>query len=274
MMRLSLCNEVLAPLPLAEQCRMAAELGYAGLEIAPFTLGEDPLALSGAERRTVRRTVEAAGLVVTGLHWLLVAPKGLSLTDPSETVRRRTQSAMQQLTGLCAELGGRYLVHGSPAQRKLPEDKPATARAWAMEAFAAAADAAKRNGVVYCLEPLSRHETNFVNTVAEAAEIVREIGNPNFRTMVDCSAAGLTESVSVPTLLQKWLPSGLIAHVQVNDPNRKAPGQGEMDFAPILKALKAGGYQGDIAVEPFIYQPDGPGAAKFAIDYLRRMMPQ
>jgi D-psicose/D-tagatose/L-ribulose 3-epimerase len=81
----------------------------------------------------------------------------------------------------------------------------------------------------------------------------------------------LSETASVPDLLRQWLPTGLIGHVQVNDPNRKGPGQGEMDFAPIMAALAELNYAGDIGVEPFIYEPDGPGAARLAIEYLRRV---
>lgn len=271
-MRISLCNEVLAGMPLQAQCALAAELGYDGLEIAPFTLAENPLTLDAAARRNIRRTVTDAGLAVTGLHWLLVAPKDLSLTIEDSATRRRTIDAMRALCGLCADLGGRYLVHGSPAQRRLPDRDIHAAKGWALEAFRKAAQAAEKAGVLYCLEPLSRQETNFVNTVAEGIGIVEGIGSNHFRTMIDCSAAGLTEEEGVPDLIARWLPSGLIAHIQVNDPNRKGPGQGEMDFAPILAALKAGGYDGDIAVEPFIYEPDGPGVAAHSIRYLRRLL--
>ena len=271
-MRLSLCNEVLAGRPFAAQCALAAELGYDGLEIAPFTLSDDPLTLNAAERRVIRRAVEEAGLAVTGLHWLLVAPRGLSLTDPDPATRRRTREAIQALCELCAELGGRYLVHGSPAQRRLPDRDIHAAKGWALEAFGVAARAAEKAGVTYCLEPLAPRETNFVNTVGEAVGIVEYIGSNAFKTMIDCSAAGLAESESVPALIERWLPTGLIAHVQVNDPNRKGPGQGEMDFVPIIAALKSGGYAGDIGVEPFIYEPDGPGVAAHAIRYLRPIL--
>ncbi|WP_341703525.1 sugar phosphate isomerase/epimerase family protein [Ferrovibrio sp.] len=274
-MRIALCNEVLAGRPFQAQCALAAELGYDGLELAPFTLSDDPLSLTAAERRVIRRTVEEAGLAVTGLHWLLVAPKGLSLTDPDAGTRRRTIAAMQALCDLCGELGGRYLVHGSPLQRRLPDDEGdarRAARGWALEAFAAAARAAEQADVLYCLEPLAPRETNFINTVAEAAGIVEGIGSRHFRTMIDCSAAGLSEAQPVPELIGQWLPTGLIGHVQVNDPNRQGPGQGEMVFAPILAALRQGGYAGDIAVEPFDYRPDGPGVAAHAIGYLRGLL--
>ena len=70
----------------------------------------------------------------------------------------------------------------------------------------------------------------------------------------------------------RWLPTGLIAHVQVNDPNRRGPGQGEMKFAPILSALKRQNYAGTIAVEPFDYWPDGPGVTAFSAGYLRGLL--
>ena len=49
---------------------------------------------------------------------------------------------------------------------------------------------AAQAGVTYCLEPLSRQETSVVNTVQEAAQLVRRIGSPAVRTMLDASAAG------------------------------------------------------------------------------------
>ena len=73
----------------------------------------------------------------------------------------------------------------------------------------------------------------------------------------------------MPQLLEHWLPTNLIAHVQINDPNRRAPGQGDMRFAPIAATLARHGYAGTVAVEPFDYVPDGAGAAAFAAGYWR-----
>ena len=269
-MRFALCNEVLASVPLESQCDYAAALGYDGLEIAPYTLFETPEAVSATEVSRVRAVVGKAGLVVTGLHWLLVKPDNLSLTDPDISIRTRTLEVMTRLTGLCAALGGNVLVHGSPKQRQIaPGEAHAVARSRLIDALGAVAMVAEREGVLYCIEPLSRKETALINTIAEAAELVREVAHPNLRTMVDCSAAGQTEAESVPALLNRWLPTGLIAHIQINDPNRRAPGQGTMRFAPIARALVRHGYSGTVAVEPFDYVPDGVGAAAFAAGYWR-----
>jgi sugar phosphate isomerase/epimerase len=269
-MKFSLCNEVIAGLDFAAQCDMAAKLGYMGLEVAPFTLGDEPHLMSAAEAATYRRQAEAAGIEITGLHWLLITPKGLSITTPDGALRERSIDVLERLVGLCAMMGGTVLVHGSPQQRAVPEGESRdVAMERAMEVFARVAAAAEREGVTYCLEPLARRETDFVNTVAEAAEIVAAIDSSGFRTMIDTSAAGATETEAVANLINTWLPTGRIAHIQVNDRNRRGPGQGDDQFTPILRALHENGYDGVVAVEPFDYIPDGPTTAARSIGYLR-----
>jgi D-psicose/D-tagatose/L-ribulose 3-epimerase len=272
-MKIALCNEVLQPLPFHRQCALAASLGYDGLEVAPFTLAPDPMELTDAQAREFARIAGVHGLAITGLHWLLVAPTGLSMVSDDASQRQRTTEVMVRMVELCSLMGGRYLVHGSPKQRSVPAGSTrGAALDRARHGLAKAAHAAEQHGVVYCIEPLARAETDLVNTVAEAAALVDDIGSPAFKTMIDCSAAGQSEDDSVPALIARWMPTGRIAHVQVNDPNRRGPGQGSMSFAPILAALRATGYSGVLAVEPFDYVPDGPGCAARAIGYLRGLL--
>jgi sugar phosphate isomerase/epimerase len=213
-----------------------------------------------------------AGLEVIGLHWLLVAPPGLSITSADGAVRQRTLEALRGLVALCADLGGRVMVHGSPQQRRIaPGEDRAAAQARAVEIIAAAAEAACEAGLVYCLEPQPPAKTEFVNSLAEAAEIVARLGNPALKSMLDTCAAA-TESEPIPALVERWLPTGLLAHVQLNDRNERAPGQGSDDFAPVLRALRRSGYAGAISVEPFRYEPDGPTCAARAIGYLRGIL--
>ncbi|VTU31106.1 sugar phosphate isomerase/epimerase family protein [Variovorax sp. RA8] len=273
-MKFALCNEVLKDLPFVEQCRVAAALGYDALEVAPFTLADDPMTLDDAQARTFGRIAREHGVEISGLHWLLVAPAGLSIVSADAALRQRSTAVMQRLVELCALMGGRYLVHGSPKQRSVPPGETrAAALERARECLAAAARSAEQCGVVYCIEPLSTAETDLLNTVEEAVELVQAVGSPAFRTMIDCSAAGQMEREDIPALMRRWIPTGQIAHVQVNDPNRRGPGQGNMRFAPILAALRemqaTGNYHGIVAVEPFDYVPDGMGSAARAIGYLR-----
>ncbi|GAB3770785.1 sugar phosphate isomerase/epimerase [Ramlibacter monticola] len=276
-MRFALCNEVLQPLPFARQCKLAADLGYDGLELAPFTLAEDPGKMVDAQAAEFRRIAEDHGLRIFGLHWLLVAPAGLSIVSEDAQVRGRTTDLMTRLVELCALLGGSYLVHGSPKQRSVPEGSTRE-QAWerARACLAAAGGSAARHGVTYCLEPLARRETDLVNTVEEAVRMVEEVASPGLRTMIDCSAAGQAEAEPVHRLMERWMPRGVVAHVQVNDPNRRGPGQGALDFGPILGVLArmeaAGHFPGIVAVEPFDYVPDGPGCSARAIGYLKGVL--
>src|SRR5919204_1101323 len=190
-MRIALCNEVIAPMPFPRQCEYAAKLGYDGLEIAPYTLSDEPHRLGAAQLRAARAAAEDAGIAVTGLHWLLVKPAGLSISTRDETMRRKTVDLMRALIEQCVELGGRYLVHGSPHQRRVdPGDTRAAALARAQECFAKAAEHAAKAGVVYCVEPLSADQTPLINTLEEAAAMLAEIGAPSVKSMLDCSSAG------------------------------------------------------------------------------------
>jgi sugar phosphate isomerase/epimerase len=272
-LRFSLCNEVIRELEFSAQCDFTRKAGYEGMELAPFTLGENPHLISGADRQKLRRAAADAGIEITSLHWLLLTPRGLSITTADAGVRKQTIEVMRRLVGLCADLGGKALVHGSPQQRNVaPGEDRREAWKHARECFAAAAAEAQSAGLLYCIEPLSKHDTNFINSVAEAFELLKAINSPALQTMIDCCAAGSSEDLPIPELVDHWMPHGIIAHFHVNDPNRRGPGQGDLAFAPILAALKRHKYAGIVGVEPFDYVPDGPSSAARAIGYLQGVL--
>jgi sugar phosphate isomerase/epimerase len=269
--KLSLCNEVIRELPFDRQCALAARLGYRGLEVAPFTFGDEAWRMPAAKRGDIRNACKAAGVEVSGLHWLLAAPAGLSITTADRTVWQKSVDVLRASVELCADLGGVYLVHGSPAQRRVAE--AADARR-AEEAWAVAAETAQKAGVVYCLEPLAQPDCNFINTLAEASTICQRIGNPAFKSMVDTLAASLMEVEPVADVIRKWMPTGLMAHIQLNDRNKRGPGQGDDKFADVIAALDETGYDGWVAMEPFIYEPDGPTCAARMIGYVAGLLEQ
>lgn len=268
MLKVALCNEVLRDLPFAAQCAQAATLGYDALEIAPFTLGDTPHRPSGEILANIRRALADAGIAVSGLHMLMQRPEGLSITSSDRAVAIRTREVGEGLVALCAELGGRYLVHGSAKQRELVPSQEAEGRAAAMAYFEAMAHAAERANVVYCVEPLAPHLTDYVTSVAEGARIADAIGSPALRTMLDCAHASY-ETRPIAELIAGYVASGHIAHIHANDPNRRGPGQGALDFKPIIAAIKASGFDGTIGVEPFVYEPDGLTCARESRRHLR-----
>ena len=268
-MRLSLCNEVIRELPFPRQCALAAGLGYAGLEVAPFTFGNDGWRMPASERAGIRRACADTGIVVSGLHWLLAAPAGLSITTADRKVWQKSVDVLTASVELCAELGGDYLVHGSPAQRRVSNADDAKR---AEEALRIAATEAGQAGVTYCIEALARPDCNFINTLAEASDVVKRNGNPALRLMIDTLAASLEEKEPVADAVRRWMPTGLMAHVQFNDRNRRGPGQGDDKFASVVRALRETGYTGWIAMEPFVYEPDGSTCAARMIGYVAGLL--
>ncbi len=187
-------------------------------------------------------------------------------------LRQRTLALLRHLIALAAACGARVLVHGSPHQRSpRPGQRLADALARFEDAMAELAPHAEAAGVVYCVEPLGRIETPVINTVAEAAALVDRIGSPALRTMLDVSAASQNETEPVHEVLRRFLVSGHIAHVQLNDRNRRGPGQGDTDQRPVLQVLKDTGYTGWVAVEPFDYVPDGPGCAEASARHVHEL---
>ena len=267
-MRVHLCNEVVRGLDFAGQCRFARETGYDGLEIAPFTLSPEPHRLGRAAVKELRMIADGEGVRIAGLHWLLSAPQGLSITEDDDGVAARTLDAAERLIELCAGLGGSYLIHGSPQQRLLASGREEAGRRRARAYFAAAAEAAAAAGAAYVLEPLGPADRDgLIRSVDDAAAIIEEIGAPALTTMLDCYATGATADILAA--LTRWVPRGVIHHIHFNDSNQRGPGEGTLDFPAILDTLRRLNYAGASAVEPFVYLPDGPSCAARSIGYLR-----
>jgi sugar phosphate isomerase/epimerase len=271
-MRLALCNEVIGHLDFPAQCAFAKALGYDGLELEPALFGDEPHRLATARRVELRRIAEDAGLAITGLHSILKAPVGLSITSADPAVRDRTLEVMRDLCELCAELGGDYLVHGSADQRRLSPGHEQEGRALAAEALHRGGEFAAAAGVLYLIEPIRPARSDIINTVAEAAEIAAASGTPSLRTMLDCCSASVAESEPLADILDRWLPNGTIAHVHLNDANRRGPGQGHTRLDGVIRSLRRNGYDRVVAVEPLVFEPDGEASAARAAGYVRALL--
>ena len=267
-MKFAICNELFEGWAQQEIFSFVSGLGYEGIEIAPFTLAQSVEELSVGYRAQLRRDAEKCGVEIVGLHWLLASPPGLHISHPDESVRERTAAYLRELVGCCADLGGKVMVFGSPKQRNvLPELSPEQARERAIKTFQEVLPAAEEKGVTLCLEPLTPAETDFVNTAAEAVEIIEEIGHPNLRLHLDAKAMCL-ESRPIPDILRDF--ASYMRHFHANDPNLRGPGFGDLDFAPIMAALKEVGYDRYVSVEVFDFSPDPETIASKSIEYLKR----
>ena len=266
-MRYAICNETFEGWAHEAVCRFVAGLGYAGLEIAPFTLAPRITDVSADRRRELRRQAEDHGLALIGLHWLLAKTEGLHLTSPDAGVRQATADYLVELARCCHDLGGTVLVFGSPAQRRIPAGHTKVQAAdFAVDTFRKARAGIGDQGVKLCLEPLSPPEADFLNTCAEAVELLDRIDHPAFALHQDVKAMS-TEDAPAPDLIRKY--AARTAHFHANDPNRRGPGFGATDFVPLFRALHETKYSGWVSVEVFDYSPDPETIARDSLRYLR-----
>lgn len=269
-MKLAVCNEFFEGWRIEKVFNYAAEIGCEGVEIAPFTLAESVNRISASRRKNIRKAAEKAGVEIVGLHWLLASPKGLYLTHPDKDIRKKTQHYIKALINFCGDLGGKIMIHGSPAQRNIQKgwDRKECWK-YAVDVFAGCTTEMKKNDVTYCIEALTGKETNILNSISEAKRMIADVDHPNFQTMVDTKAAFAEDKPHVDVIAEA---GKAMRHVHVNDSNLRGPGFGDLGFGPILRALKDRAYDGYVSVEVFDFKPDPKTIAAKSIGYLRGIL--
>jgi sugar phosphate isomerase/epimerase len=266
-MRFAICNEIFKEWPFAKACTFARQAGYEAIELAPFTFAPLITDLTPARRAEIRTDAERAGIAIAGIHWVLAYTDGFHVNHPDPVIRARTSEYLLAAVDFCADVGGQFLIFGSPKRRDLlPGVSHQEAVDWTRETFAASISRAERRGVTICLEPLAPTETNFLNTAAEALALVEAVGSPAFQLMLDVKAM-CSEAKSIPEIIRE--ARGRIAYFHANDRNLKGPGFGEVDFVPIAAALREAGYSGTVSVEVFNFDEGPEVIATRSREYLR-----
>jgi sugar phosphate isomerase/epimerase len=264
----AICNETFEGWEHARVCGRIAEHGYTGLEVAPFTLAPRITDVTAERRAELRRTAERAGITILGLHWLLKNTEGYYLTSPDAAVQKRTGDYFADLARAAADMGGSILVLGSPLQRNL---LPGVSRAQADDHAVATLHHSLRTlettNVTLCLEPLGPAETDYMNTAAEAVALIERLQHPNVKLHLDVKAMS-DEPRPIPEVIRA--NAAHTRHFHANDPNRRGPGTGAVDFVHIFKALEDTHYCGWVSVEVFDYMPDADTIARESIEYMMR----
>lgn len=268
-MKFAICNEIFQGWTLPDTFAYARRAGYDAVEIAPFTVADRVTSVSPAQRAGIRAEAGKAGVEISGIHWVLAHTEGFHLTHPDPEVRERTAVYLVDLVDFCADLGGRSMIVGSPRQRSLlPGVTPAEAWDRATEVFRPAVARAAQRGVTVCLEPLAPAETDFINTFAEADRFVAQFGSASMSVILDVKAMS-SESQPVPEVIRS--AGGRFSYFHANDPNLKGPGFGDLDYRPVVAALREVGYDGVVSVEVFRFDEGPEAIATRSRDYLRRV---
>jgi sugar phosphate isomerase/epimerase len=271
MIKLGICNELFEGWDFARVCRTVKEVGFDGLEIAPFTLAPRIDVLGADKRRELKAIVADAGLETIGLHWLLAKTEGFYLTSAEASVRRATADYLKALAEATRDLGGSLMVLGSPKQRDLlpgvTSNRAADHAIDVLEQVLPSLDSAE---VDLCLEPLAPSETNFLNTCAEAMALIDRVGHARLKLHMDVKAQSSEPGTTVPELIRRYAPKA--GHFHAQDVNLRGPGMGEIDFAPIVAALIAAGYDRWVSVEVFDFSPGAEETARRSFACLNALL--
>jgi sugar phosphate isomerase/epimerase len=223
-----------------ERLAAATGAGFDGLELrdaGPARLDELRAALaSGGSIPTV--TPELAG-------WL----------GDFDAGRRRAalEELRRQLDGIAA-LGGHGVV--TPAAWGMftnrlppfapPPRTPEQDREVLLAGLAELGGHAERAGAVLLFEPLNRYEDHMVNTVAQAADLVRTVDSPGVRVLADTYHMNIEEDDVCAALRGA---ADVLGGVHLSDSNRHQPGTGHVPFPAIVATLRDIGFAGTLSVE-------------------------
>jgi len=269
-MRIAICNELFEGWRIKDTFEYISHIGYEGVEIAPFTITNDVRNVGKEKREEIRSLASSFNLEIVGTHWLLVGPEGLHLTHPDVKTRRFTEHYLCELIKFTSDIGGRILVFGSPNQRSIL-DGVSFKKAWnyAKEVFSKCSQFAEDYDAVIAIEPLARNITNFINTAEEAIRLIEDVSHPNFRLHLDVYSM-LDEGKPLPDIIRR--SKDYLVHFHINDDNKLGPGFGNVNFKPIINALKEINYKGFISVEVFDFSPGPKKIASVSLETLRELL--
>jgi sugar phosphate isomerase/epimerase len=137
----------------------------------------------------------------------------------------------------------------------------------ALDCLEACCKAATKEGVTLLVEPLNRYESDYLNTVQDALDIMKQVESPNLKLLADTFHMNIEEVDIAASLRKAGSKLGLI---HLADSNRQAPGYGHLDFRGVIKTLQDIHYQGYLSFE-VLPVPDPEKAAEQAIRYVKEI---
>lgn len=206
----------------------------------------DVLMPAGSDSAFAARRAQLDSLGARMISCIIFLPGSMRVTGPevdldpilawAETSFRRAR-----------QLGIPTIVLGSGRARSVPEG---FSREQAREQFIALCrrlgPLAGRYGVTVVVEALNRAESNFINSLAEAADIVEAVAHPNIRLL--CDIYHMAREGEPASEIARF--GHLVRHVHIAESERRtAPGTAGDDFTPYFAALKSAGYAGCVSIE-------------------------
>jgi len=107
---------------------------------------------------------------------------------------------------------------------------------------------AEKKGVQICVEPLNRFETDFLNTCDQGLKLIKAVKSPAVKLHLDTFHMNIEEKNQAAAIKKA---GKLLGHFHACGSDRGTPGNDHIDWVPIVKALKAVKYKGDVVIESF-----------------------
>jgi sugar phosphate isomerase/epimerase len=228
-------------------------------------------AVAAGDRGNLVAAMKNAGIVCQGLHWLLAPPpEGLHFTTPDKKIRQASVSYLRDLIDFCGDLEGKYLTFGSPKQRNSIGISNDEAKKYLAEGLASIADHAAERGTKVLIEALDKTQTDVVNTMAEAMEIVEKVDHPAIQTMFDFHNTG-NETEPFEVLIKKYYPHIYNVHVMEMDGKHLGTGNSADQYIAAFQTLKDLDYNQWVSLEVFDFSPGGKVIAEESIQVLKQI---
>lgn len=252
-----------APIPfqgdLAEILPMVREIGFAGIELnirSPDEIVESSL------REHLQRSALELVAVTTGAAYF---EEGLCLSDADAKLRALAVTRIAEHCAFASRFDAMVVV--GIMRGKLDDDVDEALRQHERfaESLRQCADIAAGHGVTLVVEPINRFETNYLPTTEATLALLDEINRPNVKLLLDTFHMNIEEQCVEEAFAAA---AGRIGLVQVVDSNRRAPGQGHVNFRSCIALLKASGYDGYLSAE-VLPIPDGITAARQTFAHLQ-----
>ena len=257
-LRLGCCGSMISPVTDPLGAAIAGQLAAAGFDYLELSL-RDLAALSESAQADLSAELRRAGIGCEACNNFF--PPDIRLTGPAADLSGALRYAERALAA-AARLGATTVVFGSSGARNVPAGFSVKA-AWSQlhALLSALGSIAARHHITIAIEHLNRSESNILNTVAEGWRMMREVGHPRVRLLVD--AYHLQQENESSSIVAEVARD--VAHVHVAEgADRVFPSGDDAALRDFFAHLRASGYTGRCSIEAFTrdFSADAPRALR------------